>query len=142
MDSAGAEGPDTLPPMPQGKEAGGEGAGAEGPDTPSRPPNGPAPRPAGSAGAEGPDTQPEGGDAGAKGPEMFSPLSQGAVPREPGDTGAEGPEMSPGSGLTGSAPGGAGPLDAQVPRALKCDSGPHGIRGGSPTTSSSVGIGT
>ena len=26
MDSAGAEGPDTLPPMPQGKEAGGEGA--------------------------------------------------------------------------------------------------------------------
>ena len=34
-DSAGAEGPDTLPPMPQGKEAGGEGAGAEGPDTPS-----------------------------------------------------------------------------------------------------------
>ena len=25
MDSAGAKGPDTLPPMPQGKEAGGEG---------------------------------------------------------------------------------------------------------------------
>ena len=41
MDSAGAEGPDTLPPMPQGKEAGGEGAGAEGPDTPSpAPPKG------------------------------------------------------------------------------------------------------
>ena len=36
MDSAGAEGPDTLPPMPQGKEAGGEGAAPEGPDTPSR----------------------------------------------------------------------------------------------------------
>ena len=86
MDSAGAEGPDTLPPMPQGKEAGGEGAGAEGPDTPSPAPlKGPAPRPAGSANAEGPDTQPrrglEGEDTGAKGPEMFSPLSQGASAR-------------------------------------------------------------
>ena len=38
MDSAGAEGPDTLPPMLQGKEAGGEGAGGEGPDTPAAAP--------------------------------------------------------------------------------------------------------
>ena len=51
MDSAGAEGPDTLSPMPQGKEAGGEGAGAEGPQTPSRVRS----RTAARTGAEGPE---------------------------------------------------------------------------------------
>ena len=43
VDSAGAEGPDTLPPMPRG-----EGAGAEGPDTPS-----PAPAKGPSSAASG-----------------------------------------------------------------------------------------
>ena len=64
-------GPDTLPPMPQGKEAGGEGAGAKGPDTPS-----PAP-PRGQRGAQAPKAPTPRGDAGAKGPEMFSPPPQG-----------------------------------------------------------------
>ena len=53
-DRAGAEGPDTHPPVPQGKASGGKGAGAEGPETPSQAPPGVRSR-AARTGAEGPE---------------------------------------------------------------------------------------
>ena len=103
--------------MLQGKEAGGEGAGAEGPDTPSPAPlRGPAPRPAGSAGAEGPDTQPRNGSGGHADPRALRcshPYLRGPVPDHP--------RRRIDRVRTGWTA--AGPLDAQVPRVLKCDSG-------------------
>ena len=55
MDSAGAEGPDTLPPRASRQDGRGEGAGAEGPETPSQAPPTVHSRVAARTGAEGPE---------------------------------------------------------------------------------------
>ena len=85
---------------------------------PPRHPSGAQPRGQRGAGAEGPDTQfrrgLEGGDTGAEGYEVFSPLSQRAS--APGTRGHRCREVRTGWPA-------AGPLDAQVPRALTCDGG-------------------
>ena len=129
MDSAGAEGPDTLPPMPQGKEAGGEGAGAEGPDTPS-----PAPfqEPSPTASGERALTRnPEGAWRGKtqvpRALRCSHPYPSRPVPQKPGDTGAEGPFQASARGdrsRTAGRTGAEGPEMRQRDHTAYVEGGP------------------